>query len=246
MRKIFLPVLFLSIFFWGKAVWASGEVTIQWLGHATFLIESSQGSKLLTDPLGEETGYPIPQVMPDVITISHEHFDHNYVRPYKDVPRVIRGLTPDGRDWQKVDEKVKDVRIYNVFTYHDKLEGRERGKNAVFVFELDGLRIAQLGDLGHLLTREQLEAIGSLDVLLIPTGGVYTIDPREATAVMEQLKPRLTIPMHYHTPVCQFNIYKVTSFLKGKDNVRKVDGDTLRLSKETLPQKPEIVVLNYK
>lgn len=237
-------LLFLLIAFWSSV--SFGEVTIRWFGHSCFLIESSEGTKILTDPLGEETGYPLPEVMPDIITISHEHFDHNYVRPYHDKPRIIRGLSPDGRSWEKIEETIKDVAISNIFTYHDNKEGKKDGLNSIFLFQLEGLRIAHLGDLGHLLTEEQIKALGEIDILLIPIGGIVTIDPVEASMVLEQLKPKIAIPMHYKTPPCTFTFYSTKYFIRDKTNVREVEGNTIKLSRDSLPDKPEIVILDYK
>ncbi|HLA36849.1 MAG TPA: MBL fold metallo-hydrolase [Candidatus Brocadiales bacterium] len=239
-----LPLLlFVFIVSWSSL--SFGEVTIKWFGHSCFLIESSQGTKILTDPLGEETGYPLPEVMPDIITISHEHFDHNYVRPYRSRPKVIRGLTTDGKDWERIEETVKDVTISNVFTYHDNKGGKKDGPNSIFVFQLEGLRIVHTGDLGHLLSEEQIKALGQIDVLLIPIGGVTTISPFEANEVLEQLRPKIAIPMHYKTPVCTFTLYSTKHFIKDKTNVRKVGSNTLSLSKGSLPNSPEIVILDY-
>ncbi|MFQ5863401.1 MAG: MBL fold metallo-hydrolase [Candidatus Brocadiales bacterium] len=246
MKKLFLLQLLISSILWGNIAHATGEVTIKWFGHSCFLIESSQGTKVLTDPLGEETGYNVPDVMPDIITISHEHFDHNYVRPYKDLPIVLRGEDSHGRDWQMVEETIKDVSIYNVGTYHDDLRGKRDGKNSAFVFIVDRLRIVHLGDLGHLLSEEQIEAIGTPDILFIPTGGVSTIDYEEAAAVVGQLKPRITIPMHFKTAACKFTLFRANRFIRGKNNTQIISGNTLVVSKDTLPNKPKIVVLHYK
>jgi L-ascorbate metabolism protein UlaG (beta-lactamase superfamily) len=244
-RFVFVNLLpFLFLVFWSSL--SLGEVKIRWFGHSCFLIESSQGTKILADPLGEETGYPLPEVMPDIITISHEHFDHNYVRPYKGKPKIIRGLTPDGRDWEKIEETVKDVTLSNVFTYHDNKGGKKDGLNSIFVFQLEGLRIVHMGDLGHLLSEEQIKALGKIDVLLIPIGGITTINPYEANEVLEQLKPKIAIPMHYKTPDCTFTLYSTKYFLQDKTNVRKVGGNTLAVSKDNLPNAPEIVILDYK
>ncbi len=249
MRRLFWLVLFIGSIFWSGVVNAAGEVTIRWFGHSCFLIESSQGTKLLTDPLGEETGYDLPDVVPDIITISHEHFDHNYVRPYKvdpNDPVVLRGEDVHGRSWHTVKEETEDVSIYNIRTYHDEYEGRKDGKNSVFVFIIDGLRIVHLGDLGHLLSREQIEAIGVPDVLFIPTGGAYTIDYQEAAKVIDQLKPKIAIPMHFKTPACKFTLFGVKRFIEGKENVRVPGENKIVVSKDTLPGETEIVVLNYK
>ena len=245
MIRLLWFVLFIGSIFYGGIVYAAGEVTIKWFGHSCFLIESSQGTKVLTDPLGEETGYKLPDVMPDIITISHEHFDHNYVRPYKDIPKVLRGEDSHGRDWQTIKETIKDVSIYTVSTYHDNVQGKRDGKNSVFVFTVDGLRIVHLGDLGHLLSKEQIDAIGAPDILFIPTGGAYTIDYLEAASVIEQLKPKIVIPMHFKTPTCEFTLFGVTRFIKDKENVSAIKGEPLIVSKDTLPEKTEIVTLHY-
>lgn len=237
-------LLFTFVVLWNGL--SFGEVTIRWFGHSCFLIESSQGTKILTDPLGEETGYPLPEVMPDIITISHEHFDHNYVRPYKGKPRIIRGLTPDGRDWEKIEETIKDVTISNVFTYHDNKGGKKDGLNSIFILQLEGLKIVHLGDLGHFLTEEQIKAMGGIDVLLIPIGGITTINPYEANEVLEQLKPKIAVPMHYKTPTCTFTLYSTKYFVQDKTNIRKAGGNTLTVSKDNLPNAPEIVILDYK
>lgn len=236
-------LLFVFIVSWSSL--SFGEVTIKWFGHSCFLIESSQGTKILTDPLGEETGYPLPEVMPDIITISHEHFDHNYVRPYRNRPKVIRGLTTDGTDWERIEETVKDVAISNVFTYHDNKGGKKDGLNSIFILQLEGLKIVHMGDLGHPLTEEHVKALGGIDVLLIPIGGVTTINPLEANEVIEQLKPRIVIPMHYKTPPCTFTLYTTKNFIKDRTNVRKAGSNTLSLSKGSLPNSPEIVILDY-
>ena len=239
-----LPLLlFVFIVSWSSL--SFGEVTIRWFGHSCFLIESSQGTKILTDPLGEETGYPLPEVMPDIITISHEHFDHNYVRPYRNRPKVIRGLTTDGTDWERIEETVKDVTISNVFTYHDNKGGKKDGLNSIFILQLEGLKIVHMGDLGHPLTEEHVKALGGIDVLLIPIGGVTTINPLEANEVIEQLKPKIVIPMHYKTPSCTFTLYTTKNFIKDRTNVRKAGSNTLSLSKGSLPNSPEIVILDY-
>ncbi|MEE9200377.1 MAG: MBL fold metallo-hydrolase [Candidatus Brocadiales bacterium] len=246
MRKLFWLVLVMSSLFCGSTVHAAGDITIRWFGHSCFLIESSQGTKILTDPVGEETGYDLPDVMPDIVTISHEHFDHNYVRPYTNSPVILRGEDFHGRGWQTIKEEIKDVKIHNIGTYHDDVQGKKSGKNSVFIIEVDGLRLVHLGDLGHLLTGEQIEAIGTPDVLFIPTGGAYTIDYLEADDVIKQLKPGIAIPMHFKTPACKFTLFGVKRFLKGKDNARVPGKNSIVVNKESLPDETEIVVLDYK
>jgi len=222
---------------------------ISWLGQSCFVLETTAGTRVVMDPIPKGLGYDLPGgLKADVVTVSHEHQDHNNVGLLVNKPRILRGLTSDKKGWTKIDQKVKEVTIRSVGVYHDDAMGAERGLDTVFVFELGGLRIAHLGDLGHLLTDEQLSAIGSVDVVLIPVGGVFTIDGRQATRVVDQLRPRLTvIPMHYKTDVLTIKqLEGVDDFLEGKPNVRKEASNTLALSTVKARPAAEIVVLNYK
>ncbi|MEA2696498.1 MAG: hypothetical protein QOI66_769 [Myxococcales bacterium] len=222
---------------------------VSWLGQSCFVLETTAGTRVVMDPIPKGLGYDLPGgLKADVVTISHEHPDHNNVGLLVNKPRILRGLTSDKKGWTKIDQKVKEVTIRSVGVYHDDAMGAERGLNTVFVFELGGLRIVHLGDLGHLLTDEQLSAIGSVDVLLIPVGGVFTIDGRQATRVVDQLRPRLTvIPMHYKTDVLTIKqLEGVDDFLEGKPNVRREASNTLALSPVKARPAAEIVVLNYK
>ncbi len=246
MIRLLWLTLLVGSFLCCDEVFAAGDVSIRWFGHSCFLITSSQGTKLLTDPVGEETGYKLPDVMPDIITISHEHFDHNYIRPYMDNdPVVFRGEDSHGRDWQKTEAKVKDIDIYSVGTYHDNSQGKKDGKNSAFVFLVDGLRIVHLGDLGHLLTEEQIKAIGTPDVLFIPTGGNYTIEFIQAAEVIKQLQPKIVMPMHFKTPACNFTLFSVKRFLKEMKNVRVLLETSIVVNKDTLPGETEVVSLRY-
>jgi L-ascorbate metabolism protein UlaG (beta-lactamase superfamily) len=235
-----------------RAAHAAGAAVVgklTWYGQSCFLLETAAGTRILIDPIPKSIGYEIPAgLRVDAITISHEHFDHNNLAMVTNKPRLIRGLTPDHKGWTRVDEKVKDVSIRTVGVYHDAKRGAERGLDTVFIFEVGGLRIAHLGDLGHILTDEQRTKIGAVDVLLIPVGGTFTIDARAATRVVEQLRPRLmVIPMHYKTDAVTIKeLEPVDQFLEGKVAVRREAARTLPLS----PLKPrtaaETVVLAYK
>ncbi|MDN5346717.1 MAG: hypothetical protein PWP65_281 [Clostridia bacterium] len=217
---------------------------MQWLGHASFYFTSPQGVRVVTDPYG-------PQVMPaartveaDLVTVSHEHWDHNYLQGVTGQPQIWRGLTPDGAEWQQVGAVLKDVRGYIVPTYHDDSQGSKRGKNAVFVLEVGDLRMAHLGDLGHVLTEEQCQKIGRLDVLMIPVGGYFTIGPGEAWKIVEMLKPRLVLPMHYLVEGMQgFPISGVDKFTAGRANVRHLGVDKIDLRSDNLPEETEVWVL---
>ena len=224
-----------------------GKLT--WLGQSCFVLETATGTRLVMDPIPKGIGYDLPAgLKADVVTVSHEHPDHNNTALLVNKPRVLRGLTSDKKGWAKIDVKVKDVAIRSVGVYHDDAMGADRGLNTVFLFEVGGLRIAHLGDLGHVLTDEQLSAIGAVDVLLVPVGGVYTIDGVQATRVVDQLRPRLVVlPMHYKTDVLTIKqLQGLDAFLEGKPNVRKDGSSTLALSAVKARPAAEIVVLNYK
>lgn len=213
---------------------------IQWLGHDAFLIITAAGTKILTDPYEAgaydgAVGYKKITVAADIVTQSHQHPDH----ASKDLMGNPTVVATSGR------KNIKDVEIVGVDTFHDQSQGKDRGKNIVFCLKADSLLACHLGDLGHLLDKTQIAALGKVDVLLLPVGGLFTIDANEATKIMEALNPPLTIPMHFKTKVLGFPIAGVEDFLKGKNNVKRVGSSEIEITKETLPKKPEIMVLDH-
>jgi L-ascorbate metabolism protein UlaG (beta-lactamase superfamily) len=240
-------------------------VKIIWHGQSFFEIVSSKGTRIVTDPHEISAYGRIDGVFAHVITCSHFHNDHTQVqvvmnndpkakglpKEWKKVkPKVINGLKRQngGQDtWNSVDEKFKDVRIRNVKTYHDTESGRKFGKNSVFIFEVDGINIVHLGDLGHKLTPAQIREIGKVDVLLIPVGGVYTINGDEAKEVVKQLKPRkYIIPMHCATKVYD-ELLSPKEFLEDqpKENVARSADNMLAVKTNYKPPSPIIAVLNW-
>ena len=248
LRAALLAAIILALPAHATAAAPAGKLT--WLGQSCFLLETAAGTRILMDPIPKGIGYDVPQgFKADLVTVSHEHADHNNVAFVTgNKPRVIRGLTTDKKGWTRVDEKLKDVSIRSVGVYHDGERGAARGLDTVFIFETGGVRIAHLGDLGHVLTGDQLAAIGAVDVLLVPVGGKFTIDGLMATRVIEQLRPRImVIPMHYKTDASTIKeLEPLALFLDGKTNVRRETASTIALS----PMKPrpaaEIVVLPYR
>lgn len=212
---------------------------IKFYGHASFLITTEQGTKIITDPYepgayGGSISYgPIPDEA-DIATVSHDHDDHNYTEGLPGAPQVIKGA---GR------HEAKGMTFEGISTYHDPSKGSERGENTIFTFVADGIKVCHLGDLGHILTDEEVNQIGKIDVLLIPVGGYFTVEPKEATKVAEQLRPRVIIPMHFKTESCGLPIAPAESFLEGKKGVRKIDGSTVSFTKGDLKEGFEIVVL---
>lgn len=224
------------------------EVT--YFGHACFHLKWPGGLAVITDPHDAATGYPPPGKPAEIVTCSHEHHDHNAVERVPGRPGVLRGLTPGGREWAAIRETVEWVDIYTVATYHDPERGQKRGKNAVFVFESGGVRVAHLGDLGHPLTSEQVTALGRVDILLIPVGGYFTIDAQTAWEVVARLQPAVVVPMHFKTEVnADWPITNVEPFVAGRPNV-------LRLGKRehqvVVPaggarsKEPQVLVFSYR
>jgi len=209
---------------------------ITWYGHAAFLITTGQGVKIITDPYKPGGGilYKAIPDEADIVTVSHEHSDHNYVEGLPGKPTVIKGA---GR------HEVKGVVVEGVATYHDDAGGSQRGDNTVFTVVADDIRVCHLGDLGHVLSDKEVQHIGQVDVLCIPVGGFFTIGPEEATTVAEQLRPQLIFPMHVKTAQCTLPIEPVDAFLQGKKEVRKLDASTFAFTKEALEKGLGIVVL---
>jgi L-ascorbate metabolism protein UlaG (beta-lactamase superfamily) len=224
-----------------------GKLT--WFGHSCFLLESAAGARIVMDPIPGNIGYELPaNLTADAVTISHEHGDHNNAALLTNKPRIFRGLTADKKGWMRVNEKVKDVAVRSVGVYHDEAQGAQRGLNTVFVYEVGGVRVAHLGDLGHILTDKQLSDIGSVDVVLIPVGGSYTIDARQATRVIDQIRPRLiVIPMHYKTDVLTIKeLGPVDAFLAGRPNVRRESASSIAITGLKSRPSAEVVVLGHK
>ena len=179
------------------------KVTVRWFGQSYFQVVTSAGTRVVFDP-HLIVSYPRAIVPADLVLITHPHQDHNQVGAIenREKAKFLHGIKKDGKklDWNEIDEKFQDVKVTSVPLYHDKMMGLQRGKNTGFVVEIDGLRFVHLGDLGHELTEGQVKAIGPVDVLMIPIGGIYTINGEEAKKVVAQLKPRrYVLPMHYGT-----------------------------------------------
>ncbi len=214
---------------------------IKWYGHAAFLLTTATGTRIIIDPyrsgaFGGALSYGKITDEADVVLTSHDHDDHNYT---DDIGGKFQRLAAAGT------YELEGLTVRAVETFHDASEGKERGENLVFVVEADGLRVVHLGDLGHALSTETLRRIGRADVLLIPVGGFYTIDAKEAALIMGALGPAVTVPMHFKTEKCDFPIAGVEEFVKGKSQVRVAEGAEIEVTKEGLPKTPEIIVLRH-
>jgi L-ascorbate metabolism protein UlaG (beta-lactamase superfamily) len=219
------------------AAGSQGVVTIEWFGHSTFQITSSKGTRILTDPHTRQD-LPWPSLPQHIVTTSHPHGPHSNIWMAKGTPVILEGLTPAGENWRLHHLSIRDVSVYVVPAFHDKSQGLQRGKNAIFVFRVDDICIAHLGDLGHHLTADQLKMMGKIDILLVPlAGGMFTITPSEAREVTKQVNPRIAIPKHY------WGDEAVEEYIEGHPNVVRVQGRTFRISRKELPPPTKIVVL---
>jgi len=209
---------------------------IKFLGHAAFLISSEKGIKIITDPYETDPGLTYGEITEsaDIVTVSHDHHDHCNVAAVRGNPVVVRRV---GKT------KAKGIELSGIASYHDEVKGSLRGNNTIFCFELDGIRVCHLGDLGHLLDNRQVKEIGSVDILLIPVGGYFTIDAKVATEVCNQLKPRVIIPMHYRNEKVLTPIKGVGEFLRGKAKVSRLDASDVEFKRGELPATSQIIVL---
>jgi len=222
---------------------------LTWYGQSCFLLQSASGTRIVMDPVPTNIGYlPPADLRADAVTISHEHSDHNNLALVQGKPRVLRGLTADKKGWVKVDERVKDISVRTVGVYHDGKRGAQNGLNTVFIFEVGPVRIAHLGDLGHVLTEQQISEIGSVDVVLVPVGGNGALDAQTATHVVDQIRPRLiVIPMHYKTDACTIKeLSPVDAFVAGRSNVRREKSNRVALTGLRSKPAAEVVVLQYR
>lgn len=208
---------------------------ITWYGQACFKLKGKQAS-LVFDPFSPEfTGLKLPKLSAEATVITHAHEDHNFAQGVAEGdPIVIAGPG---------EYEVKGMTINGVATFHDEVQGQERGKNTVYQVIIDGVSVVHLGDLGHTLSKEQVAAIGVCNILMVPVGGVYTIDAAQAAEVVSQLEPQIVLPMHYKLPSLKFDLDPIDKFLKevGKEDSKPVA--KLTITKEKLPKEIEIVVL---
>ncbi|MBI2011765.1 MBL fold metallo-hydrolase [Candidatus Daviesbacteria bacterium] len=209
---------------------------IYWYGQACFKLKGKQASVII-DPFDLEfTGLKLPKDMEANIAIkTHDHLDHSNLGAVTGDPIKIAGPG---------EYEISAVTVNGVSVFHDKSKGSERGLNTVYNIEIDGLNVVHLGDLGHVLEEEQVAQIGLTDILLIPVGSIYTISAEEATQVVSQLEPKIIIPMHYWIDGLKFPLDKVELFLKqmGKEGIEPIS--KFSITKEKLPDEPQVVVLN--
>jgi L-ascorbate metabolism protein UlaG (beta-lactamase superfamily) len=214
---------------------------IKWYGHSAFQITTDSGTRIIIDPYepgayGGSITYGRIIDEADIVLTSHDHGDHNYT---KDIKGKFAHIKKAGQ-YEEREAKIKAIP-----TFHDKSNGQERGANLVFVVSADDMVVVHLGDLGHALDGSTLRSIGKVDVLLVPVGGFFTVDGKEATKIMNDINPAITIPMHYKTESVSFPIEGLEGFIKDKKTVKEAKASEIVVTKETLPKTNEIVIMQH-
>jgi L-ascorbate metabolism protein UlaG (beta-lactamase superfamily) len=208
---------------------------ITWLGQSCFRIKTTHGI-VVTDPYPPEMGYTLGKLTPRIVTVSHDHRDHNYVKGVAGEFKVIN---------RPGEYEISDILIFGIATFHDAEQGKQRGKNIVYRIETDDLSVCHLGDLGHSLSAAQVEQLQNCDVLLIPVGGVYTVNATGAAEIVRQLTPKVVIPMHYKIPLLKTELETVDRFLQEIGATAAVPQPKLNITRSSVPETTQVVVLDY-
>jgi L-ascorbate metabolism protein UlaG (beta-lactamase superfamily) len=211
-------------------------MVITWYGQSCFKVQSGE-TILITDPFSKEIGLTPPRGQANIVTISHQHYDHNNVEALAaSNPFVIEGPG---------EYEVKGVNIVGLEAFHDQKEGKERGSNTVYVIEMEGIKICHLGDIGQLkLDSRQIEIIDGIDILMIPVGGIYTVNGEEAADLINQIEPKIVIPMHYKIPGLTIKLEGLEDFLDEMGVSKKETVEKLAIKKKDLPEEgSEVVVM---
>lgn len=212
-------------------------MNIIWYGQSCFRIQSKDIT-LITDPFDKKIGLKPPYGAANIVTISHDHYDHNNYGVIKGNPFIIDGAG---------EYEINKVVIKGIKSYHDNKEGKEMGANIIYTIEMEGIAMCHLGDLGQeSLTDNQLEKIGQVDILFVPIGGVFTIDQKSADVIISQVEPRIIIPMHYKIIGVKGSLLKLDSVDKfsKEHNVSASDKiSKFSVKKKDLPQEESKVVL---
>jgi L-ascorbate metabolism protein UlaG (beta-lactamase superfamily) len=209
-------------------------VDINWLGLSCFRIRGSQ-AVIITDPFPPESGYTLGKQTADIVTISHAHASHNYVQGVSGPPRVVKGPG---------EYEISGVLVLGLTTYHDAVKGQSRGKNIIYVFEVDGVTICHLGDIGHVIDDKSLEDMGKVDILMLPVGGVTTITAAMAAETIRKIEPKIVLPMHYKTTGSKLELDPVDGFLKEMAQPVTEPKPKLNVNKNNLPLTMQVVVLS--
>jgi L-ascorbate metabolism protein UlaG (beta-lactamase superfamily) len=208
---------------------------ITWLGHSCFRIKGRQAT-IITDPYSPDLGYSLGKHTARIVTVSHQHPGHSYIQGIGGAPKPITGPG---------EYEVSGVLIIGIGTYHDAEKGKKRGKNTIYLMEVDEVAVCHLGDLGHVLTSEQVEQIDNVDVLLLPVGGTSTINAATAAELVRQLEPSAVVPMHYKTQALKKELAPVDRFLREMGLKEVTSQPKLSFTRASLPPSTQVFLLDY-
>jgi L-ascorbate metabolism protein UlaG (beta-lactamase superfamily) len=206
---------------------------ITWLGHSCFRIKGKQAT-VVTDPYSPDTGYTLGKQSADIVTVSHQHAGHSYTAGVNSDPHLVKGPG---------EYEISNVLVIGLASYHDGEKGNLKGKNTIYLIEMDDITICHLGDLGHPLTENQTEEMGNVDILMLPVGGVSTINATAAAAIVRQIEPKIVLPMHYGTPLLTRTLDPVDKFLKEIGTHDTAPQAKLTITKNNLPLIMQVTVL---
>jgi L-ascorbate metabolism protein UlaG (beta-lactamase superfamily) len=208
---------------------------ISWLGHSCFRIKGKEAT-IITDPYDPSLGYNSGKLAADIVTISHEHPGHSYLGNIEEGYKVISGPG---------EYELKGVFITGIQTFHDNSDGRERGKNTIYIFEVDGVTLCHLGDLGHSLSPSIIENIGNVTVLFLPVGGVSTIDSITASELVRAISPKIVVPMHFKTDVISKRLDPIDMFLKKMGIKEIIPQAKLSVNRTAFSENTQVFLLSY-
>ncbi len=205
------------------------------MGHSCFRIRGSHAT-VITDPYSPNLGYSLGKPTANIVTVSHQHPGHSYTEGIGGEPRLVTGPG---------EYEISSVLIIGIATFHDAEKGIKMGKNTAYLMEVDEVSICHLGDLGHVLTTEQVEELDNVDVLLLPVGGISTINAPMAAEVVRQIQPKVVVPMHYKTKALNRELEPVERFLKEMGVKEANSQPKLSLTKSNLPATMQVFLLDY-
>jgi L-ascorbate metabolism protein UlaG (beta-lactamase superfamily) len=208
-------------------------VDITWLGLSCCRIRGSQ-AVVITDPFPPDSGYSLGKQTADIVTVSHPHTSHSYVQGVSGA-KVVKGPG---------EYEISGVLIIGLTAYHDAVKGQSRGKNTIYLLEIDGVTILHMGDIGHVIGDEHIEEMGKADILMLPVGGVTTITAAMAAETIRKVEPKIVIPMHYKTPETKRELEPLESFLKEMGQSPIEPKPKLNVNKNNLPLTMQVVVLS--
>ncbi len=208
---------------------------ISWLGHSCFRIKGNSAT-VITDPYSPDLGYSLGKPTARAVTVSHQHAGHSYVQGVGGEPKLVAGPG---------EYEISGVLISGMATFHDGEQGIRRGKNTVYLIEVDEVSVCHLGDLGHVLTTGQVGELENVDVLLLPVGGISTIDGSVAAEIVRQLEPKVVVPMHYKTRDLKWELEPVDRFLKEMGVGEVSSRPKLSFTKANLPVSTQVFLLDY-